>query len=406
LNNRAEHCSRLTVKVFSSFDDLPDSYHQLSKDMASVNFSSSLLWFRTFQRTALQEGAALRLYGIESAAHEPIARGLLVAQTPAARRGSVLRNRRISPRTLSGMTGYQTYLFAPLLREADPDYDEILHCLARHLRSERPRWEMIDFAAMDRDARSFDALVRALSSAGFVVRIYHHFFNVFERTPGVGYAAYLSGRPPSARKHVKNQERQERQLKERFAYRAELITGETGLEQTLKDYAALLAVSWKEPDYHPDFVPACIRASAKAASLRLLMIYLDDKPAATWLVFVAGKRAVFYRTAYDPAYASKSVGRIATSRMVQHLLDEDHVEELDFGRDREAYKKYFASSERVRCGALAFNCTTFGGLRGLAEQLLFELRGWLGRASRPLRARLQELRERRKAHQHSAKKTG
>ena len=406
MNNSVEHSSRLTVKVFRSFDDLPDSYHQLFNEMSKVDFSSGLPWFRTFQRTALQEGAALRIYGVESAAHEPIARGLLVAQTPAARRGSVLRNRHISPRTLSGLTGYQTYLFAPLLREADPDYDEILNCLARHLRCERPRWEMIDFAAMDRDARSFNALVRALGSAGFVVRIYHHFFSVFERTPGVGYAAYLSGRPPSARQHIRTTERQERQLKKRFAYRPEMITGETGLDQTLKDYAALVAASWKEPDYHPDFVPACIRASAKAASLRLLMIYLDDKPAATWLVFLAGRRAVFYRTAYDQAFANQSVGRITTLRMVQHLLDEDHVEELDFGRDREAYKKYFASSERVRCGTLAFNCTTFGGLRGLAEQLLFELRGWVGRASRPLRARLQELRQGQKAQQSSAKKTG
>jgi len=387
-----ERTTGFVVKLYHSFEELPPSYRSLFDDLAAVSFSTSLPWFRTFASTALQKGARLRLYGVESKGPEAVARGLLVAQSPAARRGSVLRNLRIGQRTLSGLAGYQTYLYAPLLRDDDPEFDEILHCLARHLRDERPRWEMIDFAAMDREARSFDGLVRALGTAGFVVRTYPHFLNVFERTTGQGYAAYIASRPPSAREQIKKYERKERQLRTRTTYRATLFTNEAGLNQALLDYATVLEASWKEADYHPGFMPACIRASAQANSLRLFLVYVNDQPAAVQLVFIAGKQAVFYRTAYDPAFATTAVGAIAKLNMVRHVLDEDRIEEMEFGRDREAFKKTWASGERIRCGIIAFDCATIGGWLGLAEQILFELREWLGRATRPLRARWQQKR--------------
>jgi hypothetical protein len=352
----------------------------------------------------MQEGTALRLYGVETTAGEATARGLLVAQTPAARRGSILRNRYIGRRTLSGLTGFQTYLFAPLLRDDDPDFDGILDSLAHYLRDERPRWEMIELAAMDGDARSYGGLLRALGTAGYVVRSYPHYLAIFEPTPGKNYAAYLASRPPSARKQIKNYERKERQLSNRYSYRSELISGPAGLEQALKDYAAVLEASWKEKDFHPEFLPACIRASAEAGALRLLTIYLDDKPAATQFVLISGNSALFYRTAYDPAFARDSVGALVHLLIIQHVLDKDQgIEELDFGRDREAFKQTWASNERARLGLIAFDTRTLGGLRGLLEQQLFELRDWIGRASRPLRARLQELRDRRQAQPEKPK---
>lgn len=393
---------RFVVKIYNSFEELPAGYHRLFHCMAEANFSGSLPWYCTFARTAMEEGAVLRLYGVESFDAEPAARGLLVAQSPAARRGSVLRNRHIGQRTLSGLTGYQTHLFGPLVREDDPNFYEILRCLAQRVRGERPTWEMIDFAALDRDSRTFHALVRALGSVGLVVRTYQHFGNVFEVTDGQDYTAYIASRPPWARRQLMRYERKERQLKKSGAYRANFITDEEGLDQALQDFAAVFEASWKEPDYHPDFLPTCIRAAAKAGALRLLVIYLGNEPVATQLVFLAKQRATFYRTAYHPDHARNSVGAIVKLRMIQHLLDQDHAKELDLGRDREVYKKNFALKERFRCGILAFNCTTIGGLCGLTEQMVFELRDWSGRASRSLLARLQRLRERRKAdHEES-----
>jgi hypothetical protein len=381
--------ARYRVRTYHAFEELPADYHRLLQDMAKVNFSLSLPWFLAFTRTALQEGASVRLYGVESGEHEVRAHALFVAQTPAARRGSVLVDRHIGCRTLSGLTGYQTYLYAPLLRDDEPDYDGILTCLARHLRDERPRWNFIEFSAMDGEARSYGALMKAFRKAGYTVRSYPHFLGMFETTRGQNYAAYLSARSSSDRKQIKNYERKERKLRERSILRSELFTSEAALDRALKDFAAVLDASWKDPDHHPAFLPACIRAAAQAGALRLAILYLEEAPAAIQLVFLAGRRAVFYRTAYDPAFARESVGAVVKLGMIRHLLDNERdVDEFDFGRDRETFKKTWASQERTRCGILAFDCRTPGGLRGLAEQLAFELRDWLGEISRPLRARL------------------
>ena len=384
------------VRTYRSFEELPADYRRLFEDMGGVSFSFSLPWFRAFASTALQENAELRLYGVESGEAEIRAHGLLVAQTPAARRGSVLRNRHVGRRTLSGLTGYQTYLYAPLLREDDPGYDEILASLARLLRSERPRWELIDFSAMDADERCYGTLAAALHRVGYAVHRYPHFSSIFESTRKLEYADYLERLPQSGRRQLRDYERKERQLQREYSYRVELFRNGKELDQAVSDFASVLEASWKEPDQHPEFLPKCIRAAAQAGALRLMVIYLNDHPTAAQLVFLAGRRAVFYRTAYDPKYAKRSVGGIVKLRMVRHLLGEDRVDELDLGRDREAYKRFFATNERLRRGILAFDCRTLGGLRSLAAQLAFELYDWLGDTSRPARAKLKALRKRDK----------
>ena len=387
----AQPLAPLHVTPYQAFDALPDCYADLLGEMASANFSCSQAWFTAFAHTALQEGARLRLYGVESTEPRTRAFALLVAQTPAARRGSILRRRHIGEQTLSGLTGYQTYLYAPLVRNEDPRYEEILDCLAQHLRSERPRWEFIDFSAMDAEARSYDALAAALRRAGYVTYRYPHFLGMYEPTEGQDYAAYLASRPPSERKQIRNYERKERKLREQDAFEWRLFTSEAGLDQALQDYAAVLDASWKEPDHHPLFLPACIRAAAQAGALRLGILYLEGKPAATQLVFLAGRRAVFYRTAYDPAFARHSAGAMVKRCMVQHLLDKDRtVDEFDFGRDRESFKRIWATRERTRCGILACDRRTAGGWHALAAHSLFRCRERVGEATRPIRARIIE----------------
>lgn len=388
------------VRTYPAFEALPPDYRRLFNDMAQLNFSFSLPWFVTLAQTALEDGATLRLYGVESSDPEPRAHALLVAQTPAARRGAVMRKRHIGRASLSGLTGYQTYLYAPLLREDHPHYNNILDNLARHLRSERPKWELLEFSAMDTEAPSYRGLMEALQRAGYLVRSYPHFLAMFESTQGQDYAAYTAQRPPSARKQIRNYERKERKLSERNSFKYDLFTTEEGLDRALQDYAAVLEASWKEPDHHPAFLPACIRAAAQAGALRLGIVYLDGRPAATQLVFLAGRRALFYRTAYDPAFAKESAGALVKLRMVQHLLDEDAaVDEFDFGRDRETFKKIWASGERTRGGIIAFDRRTLGGWRGFIEHRAFELRDRLGEASRPLRSSLATLRRERHGQQ-------
>src|SRR3546814_12069062 len=85
--------TRCHARIYRTFAELPADYHRLFDAMAQVNFCFSLPWFLAFAQTALQEDAAIRLYGVEAAGPAAPRPALLVAPKPAARRRSGLPRR-------------------------------------------------------------------------------------------------------------------------------------------------------------------------------------------------------------------------------------------------------------------------------------------------------------------------
>src|SRR3546814_18979163 len=79
---------------------------------------------------------------------------------------------------------------------------------------EPPRGACLEFAAMDAESPSYGALSAALRLAGYAVRCYTHFLGMSEPTKGLDFAAYVAGRPASARKQIRNYERRERKLRD------------------------------------------------------------------------------------------------------------------------------------------------------------------------------------------------
>ena len=84
--------------MYDSFDELPPGYCRLFDDIAKINLSASLSWFRTFERAAIEEGAALRLYGVEAADAEarirtadPLITKLRAENSGARQRSPIMR---------------------------------------------------------------------------------------------------------------------------------------------------------------------------------------------------------------------------------------------------------------------------------------------------------------------------
>jgi hypothetical protein len=55
--------------------------------------------------------------------------------------------------------------------------------------------------------------------------------------------------------------------------------------------------------------------------------------------------------------------------MIQHVLDVDHVDEIDFGRGDDPFKQLWMSERREHWGLLAFNPSTPLGLLAAARHL-------------------------------------
>jgi CelD/BcsL family acetyltransferase involved in cellulose biosynthesis len=75
------------------------------------------------------------------------------------------------------------------------------------------------------------------------------------------------------------------------------------------------------------------------------------------------------KTAYDPAFGKYSVGSIAIMKMMEHLLDVDHVREIDFGNDDDPYKKSWVTKRRIRWGITAFNPRSVTGCLNLSRDV-------------------------------------
>jgi CelD/BcsL family acetyltransferase involved in cellulose biosynthesis len=98
-----------------------------------------------------------------------------------------------------------------------------------------------------------------------------------------------------------------------------------------------------------------MRAMAPRGGVRLGLWCIGDQPVAAQFWVVAEGRAIVLKLAHDEAFKAHSPGTVLTAMMLRHLLDREHVAEIDFGRGDDAYKKDWAARRRRRIGILLVN---------------------------------------------------
>ena len=131
--------------------------------------------------------------------------------------------------------------------------------------------------------------------------------------------------------------------------RFDLVTGGDSLNTAIEVYERVLDASWKEPEPFPSYASGLIRECAAAGALRLGLMYLDNTPVAAQFWIVAGDKATIYKLHYDEAFKKLSVGTILSAYMMRHVIDVDRVDEVDFGRGDENYKRAWLPRERRMC---------------------------------------------------------
>jgi len=365
----------MPVRVYTSFDELPESYAEFFHEIERDNFFLSRRWFKNLASTAIEPDVKIRLYAVENydSGAKPLV--FLAALTPAGQDGSIFSNRWIGPRTLSAMTNYQSVQFAPLISPSVENTPDHLRELISFLCDERPRWSLIDFNLLDPQAHWFKLLADQFAAAGMVVRSYFYAGKRFETTDGLSYQNYIKRRSNNERSGIR---RHRRQLEEGYQVRFEIITGTAtteGLDAAIAAYERVLAASWKEPENFPQYTAGMIRACAASQTLRLGLVYVNDEPVAAQIWVVTGGRATIYKLHYDERFKRYSVGSILTAYLMEHVLDGDGVREVDFGMFDDQHKKAWMSQLRELHGFVAFNPRTMWGIVALIR---FEI----GRATR------------------------
>ncbi|MDW8443021.1 MAG: GNAT family N-acetyltransferase [Acetobacteraceae bacterium] len=246
---------------------------------------------------------------------------------------------------LSALTTPYTQAWRPLgpPKATEADWRDAGRALAGALRL-RPPARLDTIEAESSWLAPFLAGVRA---GGVVAARFAHTGRWVARSdPSAGWEGYLAARPAVLRNTVL------RRLKAaRRSTRFDLVTapGEE-LERAIDAFRAVRSRSWKPAEPFPEFDPALMRAAAEAGLLRLgvLRETADGTPLAAqyWLLQPEAGRALMPKLFHDESRRAASPGTVLTALMVRHLIEQDRVRVLDFGRGDDAYKALWAP-ERV-----------------------------------------------------------
>ena len=354
---------RLTPILYPSLDALPKAYDPVFEGGGRTSFFLRRDWFQNFAATVIPDSHRIRIYGVETG------EGLPVAALPMfwiPRRGLSP-----APARMEGLANYYSAYFAPALSNGQNSAG-VAQALATGLWSDRRQWDVLALQPLDRGSAIYGDLTHAFREAGMVVQTYFCFGNWYLDVAGRSYLEYLESLSSVLRKNIPYNIRR---LEKSGRARIEIIVRDSALESALDDYEKVYSSSWKIPEPFPLFIRGLARVAARNGLLRLGLIYIDGEPAAAQIWIVNAGVASIYKIAYDERYAKLSIGTVLTAKLMEHVIDIDHVKIVDYLSGDDDYKKTWMSHRREFWGILGFNPRS---LRGLT-QIVRHVGGRLGK---------------------------
>ncbi len=345
-----------SVTIHRTVDELPSPAQDLMARAERTNVEWGADWFELFTRTVMRGSSGARFLVLRRG-HLAVA-VMCINLDPELRRlgGSV-----------GSLSNYYTTLWSPAL--APETYSADLEPLINTLRLEGKSPPQLHFAPMDPTSLGFRMLRKALRGAGYVVRERLAHGNWYLPVDGT-WETYLSARPGSLRSTIKRMRK--RLLAE--GARFEIVTDSADLPTAIAAYNTVYGSSWKRPEPVEDFLPELIKLCARRGWLRLGLVWLEGKPIAAQLWITANGRAAIYKVSYDEAYKHFAVGTVLTALLMEHVIDVDRVQEVDYLIGDDEYKKQWMTHRRECYGLVAFDPFTLGGMAALVRAGLSRLR--------------------------------
>jgi len=337
------------VKSFTSTKG--DSAGQFDRQAFSArdNIESSIDWFELLQDSVYPDDSGVRYYFL--ADKNKLSTILPLRLT---NEGHV--------RTVESMGNYYTSLYSPLLSD-DSDLLNLKYALASASRDHGGA-HVMRFAPMDPESPAYNGLLNELRAIGWIPFKFFCFGNWF-LTVDFNWEEYLKKRSANLRSSIK------RRSKDFVADGGtlEVVSNADDVEQAIAAFQEVYTASWKLPEPYPDFVPSLIRQLSTKGMLRLGIARMKGRPIAAQLWIVGQSKASIYKVAYHKAFSSLSPGTVLTSHLLKHVIDQDHVKEVDFLIGDDEYKKIWMSDRRERWGIVAYNPRTVIGFALLIKEI-------------------------------------
>ena len=309
---------------YTEWDQVPAGAETLFTRASADSIFFSRPWFENLSSHGLEDGQSMVLACV-------IDGDRVLALLPLMTRGG---------EHLQALGHLYTSLYTLLL--AEQDRREILACLASGL-SRLPVDSLLLAPVADDDGRLLE-LQQAMESSGYSCYRHFRFYNWFHRLDGESFADYMAARPSRVRNTIM---RKQRKLAREQRYSIRLYSGDD-LQQGMADYNAVYDASWKARELFADFVDGLAERLSGRGWLRLAVLYIAGKPAAAQFWFVAHGKASIFKLVYDEAWKRYSPGSILTRYLMEHVIETDRVEEIDFLTGNDAYKGDWMTGRRER----------------------------------------------------------
>ncbi|MBF0455540.1 MAG: GNAT family N-acetyltransferase [Magnetococcales bacterium] len=309
---------------YSAWDQLPASADILFAKAAEKSLFLSRPWFENLAATSIGKDQTLFLACVEKGEH-------MLAILPLTTRPDG---------NYEPLSSHVSPLYSLLLAEREQK-NSIL-CLVDGLRRLPNRIHR--FLPVDSDDENMNHLQQAMEAAGLKCYRYFRIFNWVHTLQEASFEQYMAARPASLRNTIA---RKSRKLAREHGYHIRLFVRDD-LQQAVADFQTVFRVSWQGTEHHAGLIPGLVDRLAEQGWLRLAILYVAGQPAAAQLWFVAHHKASIFRLAYDQSWKSYSPGSILTRFLMEHVIDVDHVQEIDFLTGNDPYKRFWMSQCRKR----------------------------------------------------------
>lgn len=338
------------VEVVAEPDSLGPGLIELFEATEQQSPLYGLDWFRLFAATVMRGSGGVRFVKLARAG-QPLA-AMAINVDPRRQHLGV---------SVGALSNYYSTEFKPALARSVTGVD--LTPMMRVLRRESDAHPVLRFAPMDPQSREYAALQVGLQTAGYAVFQYfcHGNWYLPVQEP---WAAYLAQRPGELRTTLAR--KRKRLLADGGSI--EIASAGADVECCIAAYQQVYARSWKHPEPVPDFMPELIRLCARRGWMRMGIAWLGQLPIAAQLWVVAHGRAAIYKLAYDEDYKQHAAGTVLTGQLMQHVLDVDQVNEVDYLTGDDAYKQQWMTHRRERWGLVAYDLHTVRGCAGALRQ--------------------------------------
>jgi CelD/BcsL family acetyltransferase involved in cellulose biosynthesis len=341
------------VQTIAAIADLPPEALTLLD--AAPGLFASRLWWHVVLSHAMPAGSAATFVLIRSA-------GRIVALLPMLRTGN----------RLSSLTTFYSCDYVPLLA-AGVDPATRLAAMAAFGAFCRT-CGIVRLEALPAEWDGLTDLQAGVRQSGLRLLRFDHFGNWYEDVGGLDWSAYLHRRPGALRETIRRRLRRAEKLPDA---RFDLFTRPDQLDRAAEAFESVYRRSWKEPEPFPTFNVALMRAMAETGGLRFGLWSIGAEPIAVQIWVVKDGCAIVLKLAHDEAFKTHSPGTVLTALMLRHLLDQEHVVQIDFGRGDDAYKQGWATQRRQRIGLLLVNPRRAAGAAQLLRHVAGRIRAGL-----------------------------